>query len=225
MMTENPDKTIGVLLVDDHAIFRAGLARVIREEPGMDIVGEADDGPMAIEMAQKQKPDVILMDIEMPGMSGIDATEKIVGTVADANIIMLTIYDQDEFLFRALQVGASGYLLKGVDVDDLLRAIRTVAGGDIFIYPRMATKLVRDYLLQPRAESVGEEYGQLSPREKELLPLLAEGLSNTKLAEVLHISPHTVQTHCQRIMQKLNLHRRSELLKYALKKGLIRLEE
>lgn len=220
-----PGKSIRILVVDDHVIFRTGLARIVRDESGMDVVGEVGDGHLAVEAARHLRPDVILMDISMPGLSGIDSTVEIIKSLPDTKILMLTIYDEDEFLFRSLHAGAAGYLLKGADIDELLRAIRTVESGEIFIYPQMATKLVQEYLLGSNAELDSQEYKRLSPREKELLPLLADGRSDIELADALFISPYTVQTHRQRIMQKLNLHKRDELFKYALKKGLIRLEE
>lgn len=220
-----PGKSIRILVADDHVIFRTGLARIVREENGMDVVGEVGDGHLAVEAARRLRPDVILMDISMPGLSGIDSTVEIIKSLPDTKILMLTIYDEDEFLFRSLHAGAAGYLLKGADIDDLLRAIRTVDSGEIFIYPQMATKLVQEYLLGPNTELSSQEYKRLSPREKELLPLIADGRSDIELANALCISPYTVQTHRQRIMQKLNLHKRDELFKYALKKGLIRLDE
>ncbi len=191
----------------------------------MEVVGEARDGAEAVATALRLRPDVVLMDIGMPGVSGIDATRQITGDAPEVRVVILTVYDREDFLFRALQAGAAGYLLKGADVDDLLRAIRTVHGGEMFVYPRMTTKLVRDYVRRLPGGEGRDEYETLSAREREVLPMLADGRSNQEIAELLSISPHTVQTHRQRIMQKLNLHNRSELLRYALRRNLIHLED
>lgn len=222
-MTEHGGQKIRVYLADDHTIVRRGIARLLDEEADMEVVGEAGDGTEAIQGVQQLRPDVVLMDIGMPGLSGIEATRQIVQTVPGVQVLILTVYDQADLLFRALQAGAAGYVLKGADMDDLLRAIRTVHSGEVFIHPQMATRLVQDYLKRLESGEGQDQYEKLSGREREILPMLADDLMNREIAEVLHISPLTVQTYRQRIMQKLNLHSRSELLKYALRKGLIRL--
>ncbi len=224
-MTENQDPKIRVFLADDHPVVRRGIARIIQEEPDMEVVGEADDGAGAVEATKTLQVDVVVMDIGMPGVSGIDATRQITEAVPDTRVLILTVYDRDDFLFRALQAGAVGYVLKGAEVDDLLRAIRTVHAGEVFVYPRMTTKLVRDYIRGLESGEGQDRYEKLTPREREVLPLLADDNANQEIAEILHISPYTVQTHRQRIMQKLNLHTRGELLKYALRRGLISLEK
>ena len=223
-MPERPERKIRVLIADDHAMFRRGIARFIREEPDMEVAGEAEDGAEAVQAAVRLRPDVVVMDIGMPGVSGIDATGQIVAAIPEARVLMLTVYDRDDFLFRAVQAGAVGYLLKGADIEDLLRAIRAVHAGEIFMYPSMAAKLVRDYVDRLQGGEGRDEYQRLSAREAEVLPLVADDMTNQQIAELLHISPYTVQTHRQRIMRKLNLHSRGELLKYALRRGLIRLE-
>jgi len=164
------------------------------------------------------------MDIGMPGLSGMDAARQIRSALPQTQILILTVHDREDYLYSALQVGASGYILKGADVNDLLSAIRTVYRGDIFIYPRMATKLVADYLRRVRAGESKEEFERLTEREKEILKLLADGLTNKEIARALQITPHTVQTHREHLMQKLNIHNRTELLKYALRKGLVSLD-
>jgi len=216
---------IRVLLVDDHALVRGGILRILAEEPGIEVVGEAEDGRGAVSTALELRPDVILMDLEMPGMSGIEATREIVQADAAIRVLMLTIYDQDEFLFEALEAGASGYLLKGASIDELVGAIRVVAGGEVHVAARMATKLVGDYLRRRQSGDTGDEYETLTARERELLPLLADEDTNEAIALRLGLSPLTVRTHRQRVMQKLNLHTKSELLKYALRRGLISLDE
>lgn len=215
---------IRVFLVDDHTVVRLGIARIIQEEPDMEVVGETADGSQAVEAVRALRPDVVLMDIEMPGVSGIDSTKQIIEAVPDTRVLILTIYDRDDLLFRSLQAGAAGYVLKGAAIDELLGAIRTVHAGDLFIYPRMTTKLVGDYLARLEGGEGRDAYETLTAREREVLPLLAEDRPSHEIAGALSISPFTVQTYRQRIMQKLNLHSRMDLLRYALRRGLIRLE-
>ena len=164
------------------------------------------------------------MDIDMPGLSGIEATRRIAESVPSVSVLVLTAHDREDFLFQALQAGALGYVLKTIQVEDLMSAIRTVHSGEVFIYPRMATMLVDDYVKRMRADGDNDPYGKLSTREREVLPMLADGATNHEIADHLHLSPNTVQTCRQRIMRKLDLHSKTELLKYALRKRLISLE-
>ena len=224
-MVSEEQAEILVLLVDDHALVRGGILRILSEEPGIEVVGEAEDGRGAVAAALELRPDVVLMDIEMPGMSGIEATREIAEANAAIRVLMLTVYDHDEFLFEALEAGASGYLLKGSSIDELLSAIRVVSSGEVHVTARMATKLVGDYLHRHEAGEAGDEYEHLTARERELLPLLADEETNEAIALELGLSPLTVRTHRQRVMQKLNLHTKSELLKYALRRGLLSLDE
>ena len=215
---------IRVLLADDQPIVRRGIALLLREQTDIEVVGEAGDGWEAVESAQWLRPDVVLMDVDMPGLSGLDATKRILESLPRVAVLILTIHDREEFLFQALQTGALGYVLKSVDVDELMAAIRTVHAGDVFIYPRMATMLVGDYLKRMRTGAGDDPYERLSTREREVLPMVANGLTNHEIADTLHVSPNTVQTYRQRIMRKLDLHSKIELLKYALRKRLISLE-
>ena len=169
------------------------------------------------------RPDVALIDMDMPRASGLEVIEKIVGHVPDVSVLILTGYDREDLLFQALRAGALGYLLKGANVEEILKAIRTVHSGDAFIHPSMATKLVGDYLRHTSASGGKDHYQGLSAREREVLPLLAEGRTNEYIASLLYISPYTVQTYRQRIMKKLDLHSRTELIKYALRMGIIKL--
>lgn len=223
-MAEEGTQTIGVFLADDHALVRHGIALIIQGEADMEVVGEVGDGAEAVEAVKKVRPDVVLMDIGMPTISGIEAAKQIIQAASDVRVLMLTMYDQDEYLFRALQAGASGYVLKGAKAEDLLRAIRTVCAGDVFIHPRMATKLVQHYVSRLQKGEGHDRYERLSAREREILPLVADARTDQEIGELLHISRYTVQTYRQRIMQKLDLHSRSQLLKYALQRGLIHLE-
>ena len=215
---------IRVLLADDQPIVRHGIKLLLQEDESLQIVDEASTGWEAIELTQKLLPDVVLMDIEMPGISGLDATKRIKELTPQVSLLMLTIHDREEFLFEALEVGALGYILKNATVEELMSAIRTVHSGDAFIYPRMATKLVGGYLSRTRNKHEDDDYERLSLREREVLPLLAESHTNQEIAGMLHLSPYTIQTYRQRIMRKLDLHSRTELLKYALRRKLIRLD-
>ena len=221
---QSSDRAIGVFLADDHPIVRRGLSLVISEQDDMQVVGEAKDGAEAVERIRKLRPDVVLMDIEMPNLSGIEATKKISESNPEIAVLIFTAYDREDLLFQALQAGAAGYALKMTNAEDLLAAVRTVNSGDVCISPAMATKLVGDYLKRSRDPDDADTYRKLSSREREVLPLLAEGHTHHTIAELLHVSPYTVQTYRQRIMRKLDLHSGTELLRYALKKGLVSLE-
>lgn len=222
--SEQPERVIRVLLADDHAMFRRGIAQFIGQEADMEVVGEAEDGHQAVEMANRLRPDVAVLDIRMPGLSGVEATGQIAGALPDTRVLMLTVYDDEDFLFRSVQAGAFGYLLKEADVEDLLLAIRTVHAGEIFMYPSMAAKFMQDYVRRLQTGEGGDAYESLSGREREVLPMVADGSSTQEIAAALDISPYTVQTYRRRIMRKLNLQTRKELLSYALRRGLIQLE-
>ena len=197
---------------------------LLQQESDIEVVGEAGEGEEAVELAQRLRPDVVLMDIRMPGISGLDATRQIDDVATDVSVLILTVRDREDFLFQALQSGALGYILKSADVDVLVGAIRTVRAGDVFIYPSMAKKLVGGYLKGTWASHHDGDYNKLSTREREVLPLLAESHTNQEIAGMLHLSPYTIQTYRQRIMRKLDVHSRTELLKYALRKRLVSLD-
>lgn len=224
-MTSIEQKRIRILVADDHTLVRQGIVRIIREEPDMEVVGEAGDGLETVAEAVRLRPDVILLDIGMPRLSGIEAARQIAQIDARIRILMLTVYDEEGFLFEALRAGASGYLLKGADVDELVSAVRSAHAGDVFIHARMTTKLVGEYLSRVASTGGSEAYRSLTPREKELLPLLAGDRSNSEIAALLYLSPHTVGTYRQRVMQKLDLHSKTELLRYALRRGIISLDK
>ena len=222
--TKSSETAIRVFLADDHPVVRRGLSLVIGEQDDMQVVGEAEDGMEAVECIKRLRPDVALMDIDMPNLSGIEATKMISESDPEVAVLILTAYDREDLLFQALQAGASGYALKMTNSEDLLAAVRTVHSGEVCISPTMATKLVGDYLKRSKDPDEPDTYGKLSSREREVLPLLAEGHTHHTIAELLHVSPYTVQTYRQRIMRKLDLHSGTELLRYALKKGLVSLE-
>lgn len=217
---------IRILLVDDHQVVRTGLRMLLESQPDLLIVGEASDGQQALALAARLQPDVIVMDITLPDMSGIEATRQIKRQFPHLAIVALTIHEDEQYFFEMLQAGASGYVPKRAAPDDLITAIRTAYANDIYLYPSLARALVTDFVGRARAES-GQPGPQpqplesLTPREKEVLELLAAGRSNDEIADHLVISRHTVARHRENIMRKLGLHNRSELVKYAIRKGLI----
>jgi two-component system response regulator NreC len=213
--------TIRLLLVDDHAVVRSGLKMLLENERDVEIIGEASSAGEAIEAAMRLKPDVILMDIGLPDLSGIDATRLIKKQAADVSIVALTIHEDEEYFFKMLEAGASGYVPKRAAPEELLTAIRAAANGQVYLYPSLAKLLVRDYLDGGRAGNE-QTSSDLTDREQEVLTYLAEGASNEEIAASLVISPKTVARHRENIMRKLNLHSRAELVRYAIRKGIIK---
>jgi len=211
---------IRLLLVDDHEIVRAGLRMLFMAEPDMEIVGEAGSAEEALQAVQEVKPDVVLMDVAMPGMSGIEATRRIKEVDPDVAVLALTMHEDEQYFFEMLNAGASGYIPKRAAPDDLVSAIHVVSQGNVFLYPSLAKLLVKDFVR--REEAGGDSVTDLlTPREREVLTYIAEGHTNREIAEELVISHKTVDRHRENIMRKLNLHSRVELVKYAIEKGLI----
>jgi two-component system response regulator NreC len=213
--------TTRLLLVDDHAVVRSGLKMLFENEQDMEIVGEADTASGALNEARRLTPDVILMDIGLPDMSGIDATREIKKHLPDVAIVALTIHEDEEYFFKMLDAGASGYVPKRAAPEELLTAIRAAANGQVYLYPSLAKLLVRDYISGGRPEQE-KTPSELTDREQEVLTHLAEGENNEEIALALVISPKTVARHRENIMRKLNLHSRSELVRYAIRKGIIK---
>lgn len=211
---------IRLLLVDDHEIVRAGLRMLFSAEPEVEIVGEASSGEDAVDAAGKLQPEVILMDVAMPGIGGVEATRRIKAAQPQVAVLALTMHEDEEYFFEMLGAGASGYVPKRAAPDDLMSAIRIVRQGDVYIYPSLARLLVKDFLHRSEA-SAPESREELTPREQEVLTFIAEGYSNREIADVLVISVKTVDRHRENIMRKLQLHNRVELVKYAIEKGLI----
>lgn len=210
---------IRVLIADDHIIVRSGLRLLLETEPDIDVVGEASEGREALNLVEKHLPDVVLMDIAMPGMDGLEATRRIKASWPQIQVLVLTMHRSDEYFFEMLKAGASGYILKGAETSDLIHAVRVVGRGEVFLYPAMAKKLVKDYL---NFIQWGEGTGtSLSVREKEILRLIGEGCSTKEIAEKLVISPSTVHSHRSNLMTKLGLSNRRELIQYARQRGLI----
>jgi two-component system response regulator NreC len=216
---------IRLILADDHAVVRSGIRMLLEAQPDIEIVAEAESGREAVEEARRTKPDVVLMDVQMPGLNGIEATQQIKKLVPETAILALTMHEDDQYFFEMLHSGASGYVPKRAAPDELVTAIRTVARGEIFLYPSLATRLVQDYLKRADADDQPLVYDDLTPREREVLVLIAEGMSNAEIAENLVISVKTVDRHRENIMRKLNMHNRVDLVKYAIRSGLIDLEE
>jgi len=212
---------IRVLLVDDHKVVRVGLAALIGEEPDIEIVGEAANGVEALEQAKSIHPDVVVMDISMPEMDGLEATRRIRLECPRSQILILTVHAQERYLFPVLKAGAAGYVLKSTVDTELMDAIRTVARGGAFLYPSATRLLLEDYLHQLRAGPEQDLYDTLSEREREVLKLLALGHTAREIGEDLALSPKTVETYRARIMEKLNLSTRVDLVKYALNRGLL----
>ncbi len=211
---------IRLLLVDDHQVVRAGLRMLFMAEDDIEIVGEADNAREAIEAVSQLKPDVVLMDVVMPGMSGIAATRSIKAAYPETHVLALTMHEDEQYFFEMLMAGATGYVPKRAAPDDLISAIRAVSQGHVFLYPTLAKMLVEDYL--KRGEFDQDPSGSsLTPREREVLTHIAEGHTNREIADKLVISVKTVDRHRENIMRKLNLHSRVALVKYAITKGLI----
>lgn len=204
---------IKVLVVDDHAVVRSGLASILAAQPDMAIVGEAKDGPEAVDKAFELKPDVILMDIFMPNLSGIDAMIAIKEKVPEARVLILTVSESEENLFRALRFGAQGYLLKSASIDEVIAAVRQVADGQGMLSPHAATRLIAEF----RHEG---DQPSLSNRELQVLRLLGEGLSNIEIANRLYIGESTVRTYLGRLLDKLHLRNRAEAIAYATRRGM-----
>lgn len=213
---------IRILLADDHAIVREGVRMLLNAQPDIEVVGEACNGEEAIALAKTLAPDIILMDIGMPQLNGLEATRALKAVQPDTNILILTMHEGEDYFFSILAAGASGYVLKGAGSGELLSAIRAVQRGGVYLYPTMAKKLMADYI---KGHKNGGDDNGLTPREREVLKLIAEGKTNREIAEDLVLSLNTVQTHRLHIMEKLNLHSRSELVKYAIRRGLIDADE
>ena len=212
---------IRLLLVDDHAVVRSGLRMLLETHGDMEIVGEAGTAQEALELLETLTPDVILMDIGLPDISGIEAARTIKERMPTAAVVALTIHEDEEYFFKMLEAGASGYVPKRAAPEELVTAIEAAAAGEVYLYPSMAKLLVKDYLGQDQAQKLTRALDGLSAREQEVLAPLVEGASNAEIADRLGISPKTVARHRENIMHKLNLHSRAELVKYAIRKGII----
>ncbi len=214
-------KKIRILLADDHAVLRAGLRALLSAEPDLEVVGEACNGKEAVSLTEETRPDVVVMDLAMPEMTGLEATRRITAQFPNTKVLALTMHAEEQYLLELLQAGGSGYVLKRSADTELMEAIRSVSRGEAFLYPGAVKMLLSEYSREG-AGAVRRARHDLSEREEEVLKLTAEGFSNHEIAEQLAISPKTVDTYRQRIMEKLDLHHRAELVHYALDRGLLR---
>ena len=214
-----------VLLVDDHVVVRQGLKALFADEPDIEVVGEASNGREALERLSDLEPDVVLMDISMPGLNGIEATRQIQQHHPETKVVVLSMHANEEYVFQVLQAGASGYVLKQSDSMEVLTAIRAAVAGGSFLSPPISRTVIDDYVRRAEARGQGGEPDLLTSREREVLQLLAEGRSNREIAAELSISIKTVETHRSNMMNKLDLSSKTELIKYALRKGWAMLDE
>ena len=213
--------TIRLMLVDDHAVVRSGLRMLLESETDVEIVGEFGTAGEVLKVVGQVKPQVVLMDIGLPDLSGIEAASEIKQLSPETAVVALTIHEDEEYFFKMLEAGASGYVPKRAAPEELLTAIRVAAAGEVYLYPSLAKFLVKDYLEQDQQTRTPEALDGLTALEQEVLAHLADGASNAEIGDTLGISPKTVARHRENIMRKLNLHSRTELVKYAIRKGII----
>ena len=210
-----------VLLADDHAIVRRGMRALLETEPGIEVIAEAADGLEAVRLCEEEKPDVLILDIAMPKLNGIDVAERCLKLQPSAVAIMLSMHADESYIMRSLYAGARAYLLKDATDEDLLPAIRAVAAGKSYFSPTVSGLLAEEYVQQLQGKGLTDSYHLLTDREKEVLQLLAEGRSNKEVASLLDVGLSTVETHRSNLMQKLNLHSTAEIVLYAVRKRLI----
>ncbi|RMG97074.1 MAG: DNA-binding response regulator [Chloroflexi bacterium] len=222
-------KPIRVLLADDHVLVRAGFRSLIERTEDMEVVAEADNGREALQLIAKHKPDVVLIDIAMPGLNGLEACVRIARDFPKVRTLILSMHMSEEYVLQALQAGASGYMVKGADPAEFELAIRAVARGETYLSPMVSRHVIEEYLRrthqqEPEEEPAATAFQQLTPRQREVLQLIAEGHTSPEIAKILHISPKTVEAHRQQIMERLDIHDIAGLVRYAIKSGLISLE-
>jgi DNA-binding NarL/FixJ family response regulator len=215
-------KTIRIVLADDHTVVRKGLRLLLESQPGFEVVADAADGRAAIALAEQHLPDVVVMDVAMPVLNGIEAARQITMKLPQVAVVFLSMHSDEGYVLRALKSGARGYLLKDSAEQDLIKAVVAVSEGKAFFSPAISKMLVEDYVRQMQERQVEDSYELLTNREREVLQLLAEGRSNKDVAGVLNLSLYTVETHRSNILQKLHLHNQAELVLYAIRKGVIR---
>ena len=215
---------ITLILADDHALVRSGLRMLLEAQPDMEILAEAENGREAVEYALAIQPDIVLMDVMMPYMNGIEATRRIKEARPETAVLALTMYEDEQYFYEMLKAGASGYVPKRAAPEVLVTAIHTVFEGEVFLFPSMATRLVKNYV-QDEADDKPSVLADLTPRELEVMALIADGMTNQEIAERLGISVKTVDRHRENIMRKLGVHSRIDLVKYAIREGLIDLDE
>ena len=214
-------RKIRIVLADDHKLMRSGLRVLLEQQPDFAVVGEASDGRDAVALVASHRPDVLVMDIGMPSLNGIEAAAQITQSHPEVAIVMLSMHSDESYVLRALKAGAKGYLLKDSAEADLIRAVHAVADGKSFFSPAVSKVLLDDYVRKLQRSGTEDPYDLLTPREREVLQLVAEGKSNKEVAQLLNLSVYTIETHRSNIMEKLNLHGVPELILYAVRKGII----
>jgi DNA-binding NarL/FixJ family response regulator len=214
-------RKIRALLADDHQLMRSGIRLMLEREPDITVVGEADDGRKAVELAKSLKPDVVIMDIGMPNLNGIEAARQMTQENPALAVMILSMHPDETYVLRALKAGARGYLLKDSAEADLIKAVHVVAGGKSFFSPTVSKVLLDDYVRKLNRSGIDDPYDLLTPREREVLQLIAEGKSNKDIANLLNLSVYTVESHRSNLMEKLNLRSLPELILYAVRKGII----
>jgi two-component system, NarL family, response regulator NreC len=214
-------RKIRALLADDHQLMRSGIRLMLEREPDITVVGEADDGRKAVELAKSLKPDVVIMDIGMPNLNGIEAARQMTQENPALAVLILSMHPDETYVLRALKAGARGYLLKDSAEADLIKAVHVVAGGKSFFSPTVSKVLLDDYVRKLNRSGTDDPYDLLTPREREVLQLIAEGKSNKDIANLLNLSVYTVESHRSNLMEKLNLRGLPELILYAVRKGII----
>jgi two-component system, NarL family, response regulator NreC len=214
-------KPIRILLADDHTVMRRGLRLLLESQPEFSVVAEAADGRQAVEQAEATQPDVAVVDIAMPNLSGIEAAHRMSVALPHLAILILSMHSDEGYVLRALKAGAKGYLLKDSAEGDLIEAIKVVHEGRTFFSPEITKMLVADYVQEIRSRGAEDSYDLLTSREREILQLLAERKANKEIAEALNLSPYTIETHRRNLQEKLNLHSLAELILYAVRKGVI----
>lgn len=217
-------KKIKLLIADDHKLLRQGVITLLNSNPDLEVVGEARDGKETVEKARELKPDVVLMDIGMANLNGLEATRQIKKHNPSIKVLILTIHRNEEYIFQSLQAGASGYLLKDTAVEDLISAIQSVYKDDSFLSPGISRTVIDAFLRKSTSDRVPTAFDTLTPREREILQLIAEGHSNPEIAKKLYISKKTVEAHRSHIMEKLDIHDVVDLVKYAIRKGIVTLD-
>jgi two-component system response regulator NreC len=212
---------IRILLADDHTVMRRGLRLLLESQPEFDVVAEASDGREAMEQAEALHPEIAVLDIAMPNLSGIEAAQRMTATLPQVGIVILSMHSDEGYVLRALKAGVKGYVLKGSAEGDLMEAIKAVHLGKTFFSPEISKMLMEDYVREIRARGAEDSYDLLTSREREILQLLAERKSNTDIASTLNLSPYTIETHRRNLQAKLNLHSFADLVLYAVRKGVI----
>jgi DNA-binding NarL/FixJ family response regulator len=214
-------KKLRILLADDHSVMRTGLRALLERQPGLEVVGESENGRETIKLADSLKPDIVIMDVGMPGLNGIEATQAIVSQHPATAVVILSMHADESYVMRALKAGARCYLLKDSAPADLMGAIQAVSQNKSFFSPKVSRILAEDYVRVLQQKGAVDSYDLLTSREREILQLIAEGKANKEVAAILNISPYTVETHRSHILEKLNLHNPAELILYAVRKGII----